>query len=165
MRSREPAPDLMADCDGTPEQDRTGNLRVADAMLRGPKTWSRDATAGDVRNEFADDHLHSVLIVENGRLIAVVERADLGTVSEGTPAWPLGRLDGRVVAPDRRLEPTRLAMVADQRRRLAVIDDQRRLLGLLCLKQTGNGFCADSDVAARAAERSVAPRSVTSPDG
>lgn len=38
-------------------------------------------------------------------------------------------------------------------RRLAVIDDHGMLLGLLCLKRTGLGFCSDTDVQARADER------------
>jgi len=39
------------------------------------------------------------------------------------------------------------------RRRLAVVDDGGVLVGLLCLKRTGRGFCSDLDVASRAASR------------
>jgi hypothetical protein len=35
------------------------------------------------------------------------------------------------------------------RRRLAVTSEDGRLLGLLCLKASGRGFCSDEDVAAR----------------
>jgi hypothetical protein len=44
-------------------------------------------------------------------------------------------------------------MIAGGQRRRAVVDDEGRLLGLLCLKASGRGFCADADVAARARER------------
>ena len=42
------------------------------------------------------------------------------------------------------------AMLAAGGRRLAVVDHRLRLLGLLCLKRSGLGFCSDRDVAARA---------------
>lgn len=45
------------------------------------------------------------------------------------------------------------AMTTYGRRRRAVIDDRGLLLGLLCLKHTGLGFCSDADVRARADER------------
>ena len=31
----------------------------------------------------------------------------------------------------------------EERRRLAVLDDSGRLIGLLCLKGNGTGYCAD----------------------
>jgi hypothetical protein len=44
-------------------------------------------------------------------------------------------------------------MVARGRRRLAVVDDRGLLVGLLCLKRSGRGFCSAADVAARARDR------------
>jgi hypothetical protein len=40
-------------------------------------------------------------------------------------------------------------MRASGRRRLAVTSDDGTLVGLLCLKASGNGFCSDGDVASR----------------
>ena len=40
-------------------------------------------------------------------------------------------------------------MSATSSRRLAVVDDDHRLLGLLCLKRSGSGFCSDDDVISR----------------
>ncbi|CUR57753.1 hypothetical protein NOCA2440001 [metagenome] len=37
-------------------------------------------------------------------------------------------------------------------RRLAVVDGEGRLLGLLCLKQTRQGFCTETDVLARSGD-------------
>ncbi|MGW1564687.1 hypothetical protein ACWCQ1_51030 [Streptomyces sp. NPDC002144] len=44
-------------------------------------------------------------------------------------------------------------MALDGRRRLAVTDGCGRLLGLLCLKRSGNGYCSDEGIRARADER------------
>ncbi len=73
--------------------------------------------------------------------------------AEGDAAAGLAPLAGRTVGPAEDLERVRLRMVAQGIRRLAVVDDGGALLGLLCLKRSGSGFCSDDDVAARAAER------------
>jgi hypothetical protein len=44
-------------------------------------------------------------------------------------------------------------MNRDRRRRLAVTSDDSRLLGLLCLKANGSGFCSDADVASGGQDR------------
>jgi hypothetical protein len=43
--------------------------------------------------------------------------------------------------------------VEQGRRRLAVTDEAGRLLGLLCLKKDGTGYCSDDGIRERAAER------------
>jgi hypothetical protein len=45
------------------------------------------------------------------------------------------------------------AMIASGQRRAAVVSPDGRLLGLLCLKASGTGFCSDQDVRARALDR------------
>ena len=52
-------------------------------------------------------------------------------------------------------EDARRAMQASGDRRLAVVEDDGRLLGLLCLKRSGDGFCTDAGVAERRAARMV----------
>lgn len=126
---------------------------VAEAMLRFPKLCDANTTAGELRELFDDDHVHAALIVDVGRLLAVVDRADLVGAPDAQPARELGRLEGRTVSPDAELEPIRQAMVSANIRRFAVIDQDAKLLGMLCLKRTGDGFCSDAGVAARAAER------------
>jgi len=59
-------------------------------------------------------------------------------------------LAGRTVGPHAELDTTRQWMRSRQRRRLAVVDDDARLLGLLCLKRSGQGFCTDAGVLERA---------------
>jgi hypothetical protein len=58
-------------------------------------------------------------------------------------------LDGRTADPGARADVTRDAMKRDERRRLAVVDADGELLGLLCLKASGLGFCSDDDVSSR----------------
>jgi hypothetical protein len=40
-------------------------------------------------------------------------------------------------------------MTQTAQRRAAVVDDSGRLLGLLCMKKTGTGFCSDQDIRQR----------------
>jgi hypothetical protein len=60
-----------------------------------------------------------------------------------------------VVAPSDDLYETWNAMVAAGRRRVAVVTDGGRLVGLLCLKRSGRGFCSDAGIRARAEERAA----------
>ncbi|MEC3978399.1 CBS domain-containing protein [Amycolatopsis sp. H20-H5] len=126
---------------------------VADAMIRFPQVCGPATTTAHVRELFRDDHVHAVLVVDNDKLMAVVERPDVTTVPPEFPARLAGRLRGRVSSPDADLDATWHTMTALRRRRLAVIDDHQLLLGLLCLNRTGLGFCADADIKARALER------------
>jgi CBS domain-containing protein len=126
---------------------------VAAVMVTRPKTCDAAATVADVRAVFADDHVHCVLIVEDGVLLAVVERGDVAGVPGAGAAVAAGRLAGRTIGPGAEHEAMRRSMVRARRRRLAVVDADGRLLGLLCLKRTGLGFCSDADTMARAAQR------------
>jgi CBS domain-containing protein len=126
---------------------------VAAAMLRRPKVCEPSTTVGHARAMFADDHVHALLVVSAGVLLAVVERPDLEGAADGEPAVGRGRLLGRVVGPDADLHTTWSAMTG---RRLAVVDTRGALLGLLCLKRSGRGFCSAEDVAARERERRLA---------
>lgn len=134
--------------------DRTsGRVTVADAMLHAPKMCGPTTTVGDVHELFDDDHVHVALVVAGSALLAVVERPDISSTPRDLPARLAGRLHDRVVGPEADLDATWRAMTTGGRRRLAVIDEHHMLLGLLCLKRTGTGFCSDTDVQARATER------------
>ncbi|WP_018332902.1 CBS domain-containing protein [Actinomycetospora chiangmaiensis] len=126
---------------------------VSDAHLRTPKVHGPDVSVGAARVFFLDGHVHALLLVEDGVLVAVVERGDLEGVPDGARARAVGSLAGRVASPQDDLEETRLAMAGRGQRRLAVVDAAGVLLGLLCLKRHGRGFCSAADVAARDADR------------
>lgn len=132
----------------------SSRVTVADAMVRHPKQLGPAATIADVRAQFGDDHLLAALLVDDGRLLTVVERGDLAAGLPGhARAADVGTLSGRTVPPEAQLRATWESMRFVGRRRLAVVTDGGRLLGLLCLQRSGPGFCSDAGVIARAAER------------
>ena len=128
---------------------------VADAMVRFPKTCPPTTTVDEAHEMLRDDHVHALLVVDDHRLLAVVERTDLAFAAPGTSARDAGRLRGRTVGPDVDIVAAWRWMRAARRRRLAVVDDAGHLLGLLCLKRSGLGFCTDAGVLERS--RSSAP--------
>jgi CBS-domain-containing membrane protein len=127
---------------------------VGDVMVTCPTTHGLDTAVDDIRTFFVDDHVHMALIVAAGqRLVTTIERRDLPASSSGLPpAAELGTLTGRTVGPSAALDAVTAALLRDRRRRLAVVDDRGRLLGLLCLKKSGTGYCSDGDVRERAGE-------------
>ena len=126
---------------------------VADAMLTGPKVAGAELTVADARDAFADDHVHALLVVQDGVLLSVVERSDLYRGHrDDEPALRRGSVAGRVVDPYADLEGARSWMLTQQRRRLAVVDMNLHLLGLLCMKRSYRGFCSNVDVCARASD-------------
>jgi CBS domain-containing protein len=138
---------------------------VADAMVTAPKVCGVTTTVGDLRALFDDEHVHAALVVERCTLLVVVERADIERLDDGAPARTVGRMAGRVVAPTAPLATVHREMMAQGRRRLAVVDDHGRLLGLLCLKHSGTGFCSDVDVCSRADERMAMGRAALAQHG
>ncbi|GAA1387235.1 hypothetical protein GCM10009613_22480 [Pseudonocardia kongjuensis] len=136
---------------------------VASAMHTFPKTCRPATTVGQARALFGKPKVHALLLVDDdGLLHAVVERADLAGRADAAPAAPAGRLAGRTVGPAADLRTTWDAMAGEGRRRLAVVDDGGRLLGLLCLKRSGRGFCSDEGIRARERERAGPGRTARS---
>jgi CBS-domain-containing membrane protein len=127
-------------------------------MVTGPKTFGPGVGLAEIRSFFADDHVHLALIVaRDGRLVTTIERADLAPATSGfTSAAELGTLIGRTVGPADPLAAATAALLREGRRRLAVVDDTGCLLGLLCLKKNGTGYCSDEGIRDRARERSLA---------
>jgi CBS-domain-containing membrane protein len=127
--------------------------RVCDAMVMRPKTHGPECGLERIRAFFEDDHVHMALIVaSDGRLVTTIERPDLTVVaSASSPAQVenLGTLVGRTAGPADPLGAATATLLREGRRRLAVVDDSGRLLGLLCLKQDGNGYCSDEGIRAR----------------
>ena len=123
---------------------------VAAAALTSPYLHGLRSTVGELRTFFEDDHLHMALVVDERKLVATVVREDLDSpLPDTTPAWIVGSLKGRTVGADALLAETLDSMQELGQRRLAVIDEQGRLIGLLCLKESGRGFCSDADVESR----------------
>ena len=112
------------------------------------------ATAGELRAFFADGHVHVALLVDGDTLVGAIERGDLAAAaSDESPAREVAALEGRTIAPEAELASAHAAMRRSGRRRLAVVTEDSVLLGLLCLKASGDGFCSDGDVGSRRADR------------
>jgi CBS-domain-containing membrane protein len=129
---------------------------VRDAMVTMPKTLGPLTTVKQVRAEFEDDHIHMLLVVDAEQyLITTIERSDVPLAANGgTRASMFGTLVGRTIKPDSILSAATSVLKSKGQRRLAVTDDRNRLVGLLCLKRNGSGYCSDEGVQARIEERS-----------
>jgi predicted transcriptional regulator len=128
-------------------------------MVSRATTHRATTTVGELRAFFADDHVHMALLVDDGALVGVVEPPDLDAeIDDRASALGLARIDGRTISPDTAVEEARMHMRRCGRRRLAVTTGEGALVGLLCLKESGSGFCSDEDVAARRSDSSPVQR-------
>jgi CBS domain-containing protein len=119
-------------------------------MVTRPAVHRPTITVGELRAFFEDDHVHVALLVDGDEFVGSVEREDLSSAtSDRLPAREFAALNGRTIAPDAPLTGAIASMMRDGRRRLAVTTEGLAVLGLLCLKANGRGFCSDEDVAAR----------------
>jgi CBS-domain-containing membrane protein len=124
---------------------------VADVMITRPKTHGLDTGIEDIRAFFANDHVHMALIVATDRrLVTTIERPDLAGSSPAlSRAAELGTLAGRTADPAQPLDAVTGMLLRERRRRLAVVDGCGRLLGLLCLKKDGTGYCSEDNIRQR----------------
>jgi hypothetical protein len=120
-------------------------------MISCPKTHDLATTADEIRAFFEDDHVHMALIVRTDRrLVTTIERADLSArPAVRTLAAELGTLSGRTAGPGQNLDAVTAGLLRERRRRQAVVDDCGRLLGMLCLKKDGSGYCSDDNICQR----------------
>jgi hypothetical protein len=125
------------------------NTTVAEHVVTFPTVHGCGTTVGELRSHFLDGHKHVALLVDGRRLVSAVEREDLVGLPASSPAGLAGTLAGRVVPPGAPAAATFAWMRENRRRRLAVVDEDGTLVGLLCLKSSGRGFCSDRDVTSR----------------
>jgi CBS-domain-containing membrane protein len=119
-------------------------------MVTIPKTLPHSACIGDVRKAFEDEHVHMVLLTEDGRLRGTLIRSDIpASAAADTPARPYAKLARRIVSPDSPVAQIEATLASTGLRRLAVVGEDGDLLGLICQKQTRLGFCSDDGVLAR----------------
>ena len=130
--------------------DGAAGPTVIDVVVRLPKTLAATATVAEARSALEADHVHMLLLTDDGRLLGTLVRGDLPAAAPGArPALPYAVLAGRTVRPDLDAEEVRRLLVERGERRRAVVGEGGELLGLLCLKRRRTGFCSDADVAAR----------------
>lgn len=143
---------IVEGCSGPPQSaalKEAGSI-VAEAMVRSPRVLPADAVLRDVRAEFEDDHVHMVLLTDGDLLCGTLVRGDLPDRElDLQTALGFAQLADRTVSATALTEAVLEWLGARHQRRLAVVDDHGLLLGLLCLKANGTGFCSDADVASR----------------
>lgn len=142
-----------------PDTDVAGGT-VAGVMLREPTVLPATATVSEVWSVFASDHVHMVLLTGTGRLggrlRGTIVRGDLDRAPAADrpgngeePALTYARVTGRTVRADQPAQQALGELLARRLRRAAVVDGAGRLVGLLCVKRSGDGFCSDAGVASR----------------
>lgn len=140
---------------------------VASIALSTPALLPATATVGEVRGFLAGGHVHLALLAEADRsLTTCVTHTDLGDAThlpDTAPARGLGTTTDRVVRAGDDAEEVAARMARDGVRRLVVVDDRGRVVGLVCRKRSGRGFCTDDGVTARRAEREADPTSARTP--
>jgi CBS domain-containing protein len=119
--------------------------RVADVMLRRPKTLPADATVADVRALFANPKVMTALLVDGTTFAGVLDREDLpDAAADDEPARKHARADVARVDPGTPVPEARAWLDEHDERRLVVMDaDGVTLRGLLCLNKRRTGFCSD----------------------
>lgn len=122
---------------------------AGDVMLRHPKTLAADVSIERARAALDDDHLHMVLLTDGETLVGTLTRGDLPEPESTGSAARWATLAGRTVRPHESAAAIEQMLVDRGRRRIAVVDDRDALLGLLCLKRRGRGFCSDADIESR----------------
>jgi hypothetical protein len=68
-------------------------------------------------------------------------------------------LEGRTIRSADALDRATRLLLLKGRRRLAVVDGAGRLVGLLCLKQDGTGYCSNKAIRERARDRGTSTSS------
>jgi len=127
---------------GFTDIDRT--CRVADTMLRNPKTLPADASVADARRLFEKPSVLTVLLTDGSRFRGAIERGELpDTADDSAPALDFARSAVASITPDASVGEALDRLAADDSKRLVVLDeDGTTLRGLLCLTSSGSAFCA-----------------------
>ena len=127
---------------------------AADVAVHHPTVHPPEATVGDVRRFLAGAHVHLALVVDqDGRLVSTLVREDLSGHADDVAATEVGTLAGRTVPAELPVELLPDRMRALGARRVAVVDQAGRLVGLVCRKASGEGYCTDEGIRSKRADR------------
>jgi CBS domain-containing protein len=115
-------------------------MTAADLMLREPKTLAGDASVAEVREQLANPKVQLVLLADR-RVFRGAVTALPAEAPPTEPALAYAEQDPETIPPDASDDEAFARAAASPHRRVIVLDDDRTLLGLLCLNQSGTGFC------------------------
>jgi predicted transcriptional regulator len=130
---------------GKMRRDDVAALRVADVMVRRPKTIPADASVADLREHFANPRVRTALLAADGRFQGAISPEELPDAADGSePALAYARRDVPSVGADATMAEALAEMDSREDHRLIVLgDDGETLIGLLCLDRSGASFCVD----------------------
>jgi CBS domain-containing protein len=114
--------------------------RVADVMLRDPKTVPWDATVGEVRHILANPSVELLLLADGstfrGAIVAIPDDAE-----PGSPARDYVEPNVETISPAESAAVAFEVTARNPTRRVVVVDDDGRLLGLVCVDRALTRFC------------------------
>jgi predicted transcriptional regulator len=130
---------------GKMRREDVADLRVADVMVRRPKTLPAGASVAELREHFTNPRVRTALLADDGRFEGAVAPEDLPDAADGSePARAYARRDVPAVGPDATMAEALAQMDSRHDHRLIVLDhDGATLIGLLCLDRSGASFCVD----------------------
>jgi CBS domain-containing protein len=118
--------------------------RVADLMLRDPRTVGPEASVAEAREAFANPRERMLLVTDAGRFSGSVPRALV--TDELDAGMTLGELldaEASRVTPDDSAGRALELLEAEQSERLPVVDEDGALVGLVCFNRSRGVFCVD----------------------
>jgi CBS domain-containing protein len=117
--------------------------RVADVMLRDPRTVAPDTTVGEARAQFENPRVRLVLVADGETFLGAVTRESLpGDAPDDAPLGPIADGSALRIAPG---EPVQRALDEIDARgldRIPVVDGDA-LVGLICFNSRHGHFCVD----------------------
>jgi predicted transcriptional regulator len=130
---------------GKMRRDDVADLRVADVMVRRPKTLPADASVAELREHFTNPRVRTALLADEGRFEGAVAPEELPETADASePARAYARRDVPAVGPDATMAEALAQMDSREDHRLIVLgDDGVTIIGLLCLDRSGGSFCID----------------------
>jgi len=118
--------------------------RVADIMLRGPRTLSPEATVAEARRAFDNPRERLLLVTRDGEFVGAIGREALAPeVPADAPVEGLVE-QGPRVAPEDPVAHALELLEAGGGERLPVVAADGSLVGLVCFNPRQRVFCIDA---------------------
>jgi CBS domain-containing protein len=119
--------------------------RVADVMLRAPRTVGPETTVAEARRAFENPRERLLLVAAGETFLGAVPREALR--DDLADDETLGRLavrDGATAAPDEPVARALELLDAGRGERLPVVAPDGTLVGLVCFNRSRGHFCVDA---------------------
>jgi CBS domain-containing protein len=118
--------------------------RVADVMLRSPRTMRPTTTVAEARRAFENPRERLLLVARGDTFLGAIGRAALTQDLPGDTTLAELELDGARVSPDDSVPHALALLDADDGERLPVVGPGETLVGLVCFNRRQSQFCVDT---------------------